>query len=149
MMEMASLLGPLIPVGSSEPRTFAAKQNVGEEILLNLYWEKKQVRKPVRKGITFCKTLIQINFQWKWFWPGSFWQALAVTALQKRCRGWGTTSALLECCLPPAKLLNELISFCTKRSNISRCTRSFLKPRRWQPSPRYVIPSVPAVKEHQ
>lgn len=144
---MASLLGPLISVGSSEPSTFAAKQNVGEEILQNLYWGKKQVRKPARKGITFCKTLIQINFQWKWFWPGSFWQALAVTALQKQCRGWGTKSALFECCLPRANLLNEHVSFCTKRSNISWCTWSFLKPRRWQPSPRHnVIPSVPAVR---
>lgn len=149
MTEMTSLLGPLISVGSSEPSTFAAKQNVGEEILLNLYWGKKQVRKPVRKGITFCKTLTQISFQWKWFWLGSFWQALTVTALQKQCRGWGAKSALFnECCLPPANLLNEHISFCTKHSNISRRTRSFLTPRQCQPSPQYdEIPCVPAVKE--
>lgn len=65
MTETISLLGPLISVGSSEPRTFAAKPNVSEEILLILYWVKKQAR----KGITFCETLIQFNFQWKWFWP--------------------------------------------------------------------------------
>lgn len=57
MMEMASLLGPLISVGSSEPRRFAAKQNVGEEILLNLYWGKKASEKTCEKRDYFLQNI--------------------------------------------------------------------------------------------
>ena len=43
--EMISLLGTLTSVRSSEPRTFAAKQNVLAKKLLNLCWGGKEERK--------------------------------------------------------------------------------------------------------
>jgi len=73
MMEMISLLGTLTSVRSSEPRIFAAKQNMLVKKLLNLYWDLygrgNQERNIVRKAVSFCKVLIQFNFQQKQFGP--------------------------------------------------------------------------------